>query len=121
MFNAFALLASCGLCKIRKTIFGICLYLFMVYLATLSIALNYIASNSKMVVNKESERVWKKAAVTTVFKYYPGICLEELKKATTNLNQDNRCRAPRNVATPVIYILLETQLESLVVFPEIRL
>jgi hypothetical protein len=55
-----------------------------------------------MVVNKEMERVRKKAVMAKVFSYYPGICLEGLKEATTNLRQDNRCRVSRNVFTLVV-------------------
>jgi hypothetical protein len=42
---------------------------------------DYIASNERMIVNNELERMWKEAVVAQL-RYYPGICLEGLRKTT---------------------------------------
>jgi hypothetical protein len=39
------------------------IYLFIVYLTTLSVSQDYLASNEKMIVNNVMERMWKEAVV----------------------------------------------------------
>jgi hypothetical protein len=39
-------------------------------------------------MNNGLERIWKEEVVVNL-RYYPGICLEELRKITRNLRQDS--------------------------------
>jgi hypothetical protein len=45
--------------------------------------------NDRMIVNNESERMWKEE-VNPNLRYYSSICLEELRKATKTSSQDGQ-------------------------------
>ena len=63
---------------------------------------NYIASDGRIIVNYELENIWK-AAVVAYLRYYPDICLEELRKATQSLSHYSRCSGRDSNQTPPKY------------------
>jgi hypothetical protein len=48
-----------------------------------------IALNDWMMTNNELERMWKEVVVIYFLRYCPGICLEGLRKAMRNPNQES--------------------------------
>jgi hypothetical protein len=48
---------------------------------------DYVALNEMLIGCNEMERMWKEKSWHNL-RYYPGICLEGLRKTTKNLGQD---------------------------------
>jgi hypothetical protein len=53
-------------------------------------------------MNDKFDRIWKEVIVA-LMRYYPGICLQKLRKVTINLSQDSWCPGRDSNGAPPEY------------------
>jgi hypothetical protein len=67
-------------------------------------------------VNNETEKHLEESGSGLIFRYYPGISLEGLRKTTKNLNEDSRSPGRNlNLKSPEYEEVLTTQTRRLVI------